>query len=134
MATLIDATLWIDFTRSKTPSAVKKFIAPYVLDSAAHLADPVEFEILRFATDDEKRQLVRQFQIMPRLETPPNIWSDAATLGQACRKAGFVAGALDLLIATVAIHHRVELLTFDANFKQIAASSKLRVKWLQRPT
>src|SRR5258706_2570959 len=125
MATLIDATLWVDFTRSKSPVAVKRFIAPYILDPAAHLAEPVEFEILRFATDVEKRFIVRQFQTMPRLETPVNIWSEAALLGQVCRKTGFIAGALDLLIATVAIRHDAELITLDDDFKKIAGCSKL---------
>ena len=133
MATLIDATLWVDFTRAKTPLHIKQFIVPYILDPSAHLAEPVEFEILRFATDAETRALTRQFQVIPRLETPSSIWSASAKLGQNCRKSGFVAGALDLLIAAIAIHHDSELITFDHDFLQIAAASKLRVNLLQRP-
>jgi predicted nucleic acid-binding protein len=131
--TLIDATLWVDFTRTKTPEAIKRFIAPFILDPAAHLAEPVEFEILRFATEVEKRQLARQFETFPQLRTPPKIWTDAAELGQVCRKAGFVAGAMDLLIAGVAIYHYCELVTLDGDFLKIAEVSELRVKLLRRP-
>jgi predicted nucleic acid-binding protein len=134
MATLIDATLWVDFTRARTPPAIKRFIAPFILDPSAHLAEPIEFELLRFASDDEKRQLSRQFQTLPHLQTPTRLWGEAAALGQTCRKAGFIAGALNLLIATVAIHHDAELITFDSDFLQIATSSKLRVKLLERPS
>ncbi len=44
------------------------------------------------------------------------------------------AGALDLLIATVAIHHDAELITFDQDFQKIARACGLRVKLLQRPS
>jgi len=41
---------------------------------------------------------------------------------------------MDLLIAQVAIHHDVELVTFDCDFANISAVSKLRVNLLKRPT
>ena len=31
MPTLIDASLWIDFTRTRSPRAIKRFVAPYIL-------------------------------------------------------------------------------------------------------
>lgn len=40
---------WIDFTRSRSPTPLKRFIATYVLDPEAHLAEPVSFEVLRSA-------------------------------------------------------------------------------------
>lgn len=41
MTLLLDSSLWIDFTRARSPLALKQFIAPFVLDPAAHLAEPV---------------------------------------------------------------------------------------------
>jgi len=41
MTLLLDSSLWIDFTRSRSPTALKQFIAPFVLDPQAHLAEPV---------------------------------------------------------------------------------------------
>ena len=49
MATLIDTSLWIDFTRAQSPQTLKQFIAPYILDPDAHVAEPVVFEVLRHA-------------------------------------------------------------------------------------
>jgi hypothetical protein len=57
MASLIDTSLWIDFTRVRSPQTLKQFIAPYILHPDAHLAEPVTFEILRHATPAEVRQL-----------------------------------------------------------------------------
>ena len=35
MTLLLDTSLWIDFTRTRSPAALKQCIAPYVLDPAA---------------------------------------------------------------------------------------------------
>jgi predicted nucleic acid-binding protein len=39
-----------------------------------------------------------------------------------------------LLIATIALHHDAEVVTFDDDFQKIASVSKLQVKFLKRPT
>jgi len=67
------------------------------------------------------------------LSTPVNLWSEAAALGQRCRRNGISAGSLDLLIASVALHHDADLVTFDADFDRIATVSTLRVTRLHRP-
>ena len=134
MPTLIDTSLWIDFTRTRSPRALKRFIAPFILDPDAHLAEPITFEILRHATPAEARQLTQQFQTLPLLATPPLLWPQATELGQACRQKNITVGSLDLLIATIALHHGAEVVTFDDDFQKIAGVSKLRVKVLMRPT
>ena len=53
MAVLLDTSLWIDFTRARSPLALRQFIAPYVLSPDAVLAEPIVFEVLRHATDQE---------------------------------------------------------------------------------
>lgn len=131
---LIDTSLWVDFTRSKSPDALKQFIAPYILHPDAHLAEPVTFEILRHATPREARQLTLQFQTLPVLGTPATLWSDATRLGQACRRIGETLNSLDLLVSAVALHHDADLVTFDTDFQAVARISKLRVRLLARPS
>lgn len=133
MTLLVDTSLWIDFTRSRSPRALKQFIAPYVLDPTAHLAEPVRFEVLRAATGREARQLQAQFASLPLLTTPENLWQRAIDLGQACRQIGRTLLSLDLLIAAVALHHNAVLVTFDADFEAIASVSALRLNRLTRP-
>jgi len=133
MPTLIDTSLWIDLTRARSPQPVKLFVASYILHPDAHLAEPVAFEILRHATGAEARQIQQQFQALPMLATPADLWAQATHLGQACRRKGFTVLAIDLLIAAVAIHHGAELITFDGDFEHIAAVSTLHLKLLSRP-
>jgi predicted nucleic acid-binding protein len=83
MSLLLDTSLWIDFTRARSPAPLKQFIAHYVLDPEAHLAEPVRFELLRSARPDETRQLEAQFATLPMLPTPANLWQRAIDLGQA---------------------------------------------------
>jgi predicted nucleic acid-binding protein len=132
MALLLDTSLWIDFTRQRSPRVLKQQIAPYVLDPQAHLAEPVVFELLRFARPVEQVQLEQQFATLPVLETPPTLWRDAARLGQSCRAAGLTLLSLDLLIGSLAIHHQATLVSFDRDFEAMARVSDLRVQVLER--
>jgi predicted nucleic acid-binding protein len=133
MPWLIDSSLWVDFTRARSPRSVKQFIAPYVLAPEAALAEPIAYEVLRHATETETALIEAQFQTMPMMPTPGDLWSRAAKLGQSCRRKGINASSLDLLIVAVAIHHEAELVTFDRDFQSIAGVCELRVKLLRRP-
>jgi predicted nucleic acid-binding protein len=133
MARLIDSSLWIDLTRARSPRALKAFIAPHVNDSDACLAEPIAFEVLRHATDDEASRLTPQFETMPLLASPADLWGRGAELGRECRRAGVTAGSIDLLIAAVALYHSAELVTFDADFRRIVVVSGLRLELLERP-
>lgn len=133
MTLLLDTSLWIDFTRTRSPVALKQCIAPYVLDPAAHLAEPVRFEVLRAARPEEARLLEAQFDTLPMLPTPADLWQQAINLGQACRQIGRTVLSLDLLVASVALHHNAMLVSFDADFEAIALVSELRLQRLERP-
>lgn len=132
MARLIESSVWVDFTRRKSPAALKRLIEPWILDPSAALCEPVIFEILRHATEQERPMIEAQFSTYPVLATPPRIWRQATLLGQKCRDQGFNAGSLDLVIAAIAIHHDAEIITFDADFASISKASTLRVQLLSR--
>jgi len=133
MTLLLDTSLWIDFTRVRSPAPLKQFIAPFVLDPAAHLAEPVLFEVLRSARPEEARLLEAQFDALPCLPTPSDLWQRAISLGQSCRQIGRTVMSLDLLVAAVALHHNAVLVSFDADFEAIAMVSELRLQRLARP-
>lgn len=133
MARLIDTSLWVDFTRRGSPAALKALIHPWIIDPAAVLCEPVAFEVLRHATPAERPPLESQFATLPLLPIPPDIWSQATTLGQACRDRGITPRSFDLLIAALALHHRAELVTFDADFQPIARAAPLHLTLLTRP-
>ena len=133
MTLLLDTSLRINFTRARSPAALKQCIAPYVLDTAANLAEPVRFEVLRAARPEEARLLEAQFNTLPLLPTPADLWQQAIGLGQACRRMGPTVLSLDRLMAAVALHHNAELVSFDTDFEAMASVSALRLNRLTRP-
>ena len=88
------------------------------------------YQTLRHATTQEQKWIQAQFETLPLLPTPAHLWRDASRLGQQRRAAGFNAGSLDLIIATLSIHHDAELITFDSDYLAIASVSKLHVHHL----
>ena len=133
MARLIETSLWIDFVRKKSPTSLKAFIEPWILDADAFICEPVAFEVLRHATVKERSQIEEQFSTLPLLKTPSTLWRDSALLGQKCRKKGINAGSMDLVIAALALHHEAEIVTFDSDYTKIAEVSGISVNQLVRP-
>ncbi len=134
MITLLDASIWIDFTRARSPKHLKQFIAPYILDPSAHLAEPVVFEVMRYALPREVGPLGRQFKTLPMLPNPADLWHRAAILGQKCRSKGYTPDAVDLLIAQIALSHDALVITFDQDFQWISESAGPKARILQRPS
>lgn len=132
MARLIESSLWVEFTRAKTPPERKASIHRWILDPEACLCEPVAFEVLRHATPQERPRIEAQFATLPLLATQPQLWRDAARLGQQCRDQGITAGSLDLLIAALAIHHQAELVTLDTDYHAISRACDLRVTCLPK--
>lgn len=130
MARLIDSSLWIAFTRAKTPLSQKLVIQPWILDGDAYLCEAIAFEVLRHATPTERKMIEAQFATLPLLPTPSQLWRDATRIGQRCRDKGLNAGSLDLLIAATALHHQADLITLDADYQAIARIVPLRVTLL----
>jgi predicted nucleic acid-binding protein len=132
METVIETSMWVDFFRPKTPPGVKDQIKPWVLRHDVALCEPVACELLRSAAARERGWIQRHFATIPMLRTPAALWTEATQLGQRCHDAGVMVGALDLLIATVCVHHGAMLITFDEHFAEIAKRSRLQAKILPR--
>jgi predicted nucleic acid-binding protein len=132
MASIIDSSLWIDYFRAKTPALVKQQVVAEVDNADALLCVPVQFEIVRAALRSERSRVQHVFATVPLLSQPPDLWREATALGQRCLDAGIQTRSLDLLIAQVALHHHVEIVTFDSHFAAIAKASALKVRLLIR--
>src|SRR6266446_7235571 len=132
MGTLIDSSLWIDYFRSTTPAAIKRQVIPFVDSPDGLLCEPVRFEILRAARRNERSRIEETFATVPLLVTPADLWRQAIQLGQQCVDARIQPRSLDLLIAIVCLHHKVEIVTFDSDFAELARACPLKVCLLSR--
>lgn len=134
MENVIDTCVWIDHLRKGTPAATRLLADVAVNDADAMLCEPVRFELLNGASRSERPLLLRRLETMPILSTPPQLWHEASGLAALACDAGLRVSSIDLLIATICMHHDVALTTFDAHFDALTKLSKLRVNLLIRPT
>ena len=132
MTNVVDSSLWVDYFREKTPPAVKAQVDGIIRQGDVAICAPIHFELVRAVSQNEARKIEEFFATIPVLETPESLWADSGRLGQKCAKAGFLAPAIDLLIAQICIHHDVLITTFDADFQKIASVSPLRLNLLPR--
>ena len=121
MLTIPDTTIWLPFLRRRTPPDQKRLVLPHLLAPSARLAEPIAFALLRHATPTEAEQMTARFAAMPTLATPPNLWTLAASLGQECRRTKLPIGAHELLLAAIALHHDAEIVTFNEDYRRVAA-------------
>lgn len=133
MGQIIDTCVWVDHLRKTTPDATRRVADAAVNEPDALLCEPVRFELLYGASRRERRLLTRLLGTMPIVQTPAQLWPDAATLATQACDVGLRVPSLDLLIAALCIHHDIALTTFDAHFEKLASLSKLRVNLLRRP-
>jgi len=127
-----DASVWIDYFRTKTPPAVKAGIEAVLGNDEMALTEPMVFETLRAAPRSQRSIITSLFDTYPLLRTSPSLWSDAVHMGQACAERGFLVPGMDLLVAQSCLHHRAELVTFDRHYEQIAQVVPLRLRLLDR--
>jgi predicted nucleic acid-binding protein len=129
---IIDSSIWVDFFRASSPSALKHEAGKLIEDERAMLCEPVLFELLRATPAAARKKVQAQLELLPLVRTPHRLWRDAAQLGQKCLGRGFMPPAMDLLIAQVCLDHNLELITFDQHFADISRVSVLRVRILDR--
>ena len=60
------------------------------------------------------------------------LWQKVTQYGQRCRDKGIETGSLDLLIATICLHHQAELVTFDTAFEKIGDILGFQAEVLKR--
>jgi predicted nucleic acid-binding protein len=129
---IIDSSIWVDFFRASSPSALKHQAGELVEDERAMLCEPVQFELLRATPAAARKKVQAQLELLPVVRTSHRLWRDAAQLGQKCLGRSFIPPAMDLLIAQVCLDHDLELITFDQHFADIARVSALRARILNR--
>lgn len=132
MGTLIDTSLWVDHFRPSTPRVVRDQVLVYVNQKDIWVSEPVVFEILSRAPKQDRARLKAYFEIIPALPTPSDLWRDATRLGQLCADSGVTVPAMDLAIASLCLHHGIQLTTFDSHFVAIARVAPLKLNCLER--
>jgi len=112
---LVDTSAWIDFFRGRGPCCER--VDQLLDDNDVALCGPVKTELVRGLHSTKNRQKVLPLlQGCHDLAQPAHLWHEAGELGAWLGRQGVNVKSLDLLIATYALQHSLEILTNDTDF------------------
>lgn len=113
-----DTSAWIEFFKpgSKTGNALERLI----VKSSVWISGIVLFELIQgVRSEDEKSKILATMSNLQYIEMSKPLWQKASELASLLRKRGLTLPLSDILIATVAIEHRLSILTLDKHFEQV---------------
>jgi predicted nucleic acid-binding protein len=114
---MVDSSSWIHALRRRGDPAVRERVRILVTAGQAVWCAAVRLELWAGVGADPERQMLKELeQRIPELAITDEIWQSACELADRCRKAGGRLPATDLLIATCARYHNVEVEAEDAHF------------------
>lgn len=131
MTLLVDTSVWPLALRRDVESTEPE---GYELKEALFGSDVVVTtglvlqELLQgFSGTKAQTQIIERLAALPLLQPDRDDHVGAASLRDACRKAGVQLGSIDALLAQLAIRHDLTLLTTDNDFTNAAKHCALRV-------
>lgn len=80
-----------------------------------------------FSGPRDRAQIVDRFSALPLISPDREDHIEAASLRNACRRAGVQVGTIDAILAQLCIRHELMLLTTDRDFFGIAKHGSLRL-------
>lgn len=131
MTLFVDTSVWSLAFRRDTPPAVPEVEAlRQALDGAQAVvtAGIVLLELLQgFVPPRAQEQILQRFAALEIIEPELRDHAGAAALGNDCRSGGVRIGAIDALIAHLAVEHDLVLLTTDRDFEHVARFAPLKL-------
>jgi predicted nucleic acid-binding protein len=128
---LVDTSVWsLAFRREAPPDVPEVEALRQALDASEAVVTTgvVLLELLQgFVPPRVQEQIVHRFSALVIIEPELRDYAGAAALGNDCRRVGVKVGAIDSLIAQLAIKHDLVLLTTDRDFEHIARVAPLKL-------
>lgn len=117
---LPDTCAWVDFFNARrTPLAIA--IEGSLVRGNIHTCGIVKFELVQgLRNRNEEKVLLDALQAVTHLEMTESLWLAAGRLSATLRKKGVTIPLSDLLIAALALHHDLTVLTVDRHFDHVA--------------
>ena len=117
---LIDSSSWIEALRRSGRVDIRNRVRQLMLDGRAAWNEMVALELWNGASGQQEKAILKGLtEDIIMLSTGPEVWMLANELARACRHAGHMVPAADLLIVAGARHHRVQIEHCDTHFNVI---------------
>ena len=126
---LADTSIWVITSRRRAASSLQRRVQLLEAQNLLATCDVVMLEILRGSPDDDGFvRMSSRFHGLHHLPTGAEQWRESVRLGYDLKRHGANVGAIDILIAAVAITHDAIVLHADSDYERIAQHSALRTE------
>ena len=120
--TLVDTSAWIEVLRIDGDSDLRATVFELTKEGQAVLCDIVRLELWNGARGAAEHRMIRDLGgEFDCVQTSNEVWDFAADLARKCRSKGLTVPATDILIASCARHHGLNLIHADRHFDEIDA-------------
>ena len=124
---LVDTSVWIAFFREGPSSAAKKLDA-LLEEGEACICGLIEAELLPGLQKKDRNRVRALMTGLPSLETAADIWKDVTDIQERSLAQGLGPFSIpDLIVAAVALRHKVPLFSLDKHFLPIARVTGLQL-------
>lgn len=126
---IVDSNTWADYFNGTSNPHVRRLDTALEEEEDLAVVPVIITEVLQgFRTDSGFRRAKRELVALPVIQPDVDCHVRAARLYRSLRRKGVtVRGAVDCIIAQICLDIDAELLSPDADFRQIARGSKLRL-------
>lgn len=116
---IVDTSVWIQAFRSR-PSPESTEVDKLLAEGRVVMTGPVLTELLQGTRDrGEYETLMVRLTSLPYMEATLDTWASAGLLASQLRRQGQIVGAIDLVIAALALQNEVEIYSLDHHFERI---------------
>jgi len=120
---LPDTCAWIDFFKAR-PTGLAGKLEEALIQGNVAICGVILFELIQGIKSAREEALVlNAFQAVPHLEMTAELWIKAGRLSTGLRKMGQTLPFSDIVIAALAIEHKLAVLTIDRHFEAIPGLS-----------
>lgn len=122
---LVDTSSWIEALRTSGRKDVRERVRRLVVQGHAAWCDMVLLELWAGARGEYEQQKLREMEsVLDCLPVNKDVWRYSNRLALQCRKAGYTVPCADLIIASCALFHSVELEHCDSHLDIISEAVK----------
>jgi len=130
---LADTSVWIAFFRDGSSRAAKE-LDSLLEEGEACVCGLIEAELLPGLRREDRAKVRTLMAGLPCLEIATDIWADVAEIQERSLAQGLGPFSIpDLILAAVAIRHKVPLFSLDRHFLSISRVTGLRL-WETSPS
>lgn len=114
---LVDTSAWVQQLRAKGEPSVRARVENLLRNGEAAWCAPVRLELWAGVGREPEGKILRAYEeTLPDLSVTAIVWEQAQAMAERGRRKGFRAPAMDILIASCARYHRVEVEHDDSDF------------------